>query len=270
MPDVDCVDFLRWALPQLRLRWTGFRKVRHQVCKRIRRRVRDLDLPDLAAYRRHFAAHPDEWRALDAMCRVTISRFYRDKAVFDTLASTVLPQLARRAMSRDRPTVTVWSAGCSSGEEPYTVALLWEFMLRPDFPRCRILVLGTDGQPSLLHRAQAARYPASALRDLPVDWLRAFERRRDEYQLQIQYRASVHFAAHDLRTGSPGGAFDLLLCRNLAFTYWDETLQLEAVRSIERALRSGGVLMVGAHEGLPPGSTSLIPRPGHKCMFDRR
>jgi chemotaxis protein methyltransferase CheR len=150
------------------------------------------------------------------------------------------------------------------------VALLWEFMLRRDFPECRTLILGTDGELSLLRRAQDARYPASALRDLPADWLRAFERRKDQYQLQIQYRTSAHFAAHDLRTGPPGGCFDLLLCRNLAFTYWDEALQLEAVRNIERALRSGGVLVVGAHEGLPPGSSGLIPRPDSRCMFDRR
>ena len=118
MRDAECVAFLQWALPRLRLRWAGFRKVRRQVCRRIQRRMRELDLGDFAAYRTLLETHAEEWGTLDGMCRITISRFCRDKAVFEVLASTVLPELARRALSRDRAMVTVWSAGCGSGEEP--------------------------------------------------------------------------------------------------------------------------------------------------------
>ena len=97
MPDQACVAFLRLWLPRLDLRWAGYRRVHRTVCKRLRRRARELGLPDLAAYGAFVAANPDERRRLDAMCRIPISRFYRDRAVFDALAGDVLPGLARAA-----------------------------------------------------------------------------------------------------------------------------------------------------------------------------
>ena len=76
--DQQWVAFLQWALPQLQLRWKGFRKVRSQVCKRIYRRMRSLQISSLDAYRLYLQRHPGEWRVLDTLCRITISRFYRD------------------------------------------------------------------------------------------------------------------------------------------------------------------------------------------------
>src|SRR5438477_9810042 len=121
---MDCVEFLQWALPRLRMRWDGFRKVRRQVCRRIERRSRELGLTDLAAYRDYLERRPDEWARLDALCRVTISRFYRDRETFAALEQEVLPALARGGAE-----IEVWSAGCASGEEPYTLALLWKLEL---------------------------------------------------------------------------------------------------------------------------------------------
>ena len=126
MKNHDCTVFLQWALPQLHLRWQGMRKVRGQVCKRIQRRLRDLALPDMAAYRAYLTNHPEEWRVLDEYCRITISRFYRDRAVFDYLQQTLLPKLAQQAMDQGDPTLRCWSAGCASGEEAYTLKILWE------------------------------------------------------------------------------------------------------------------------------------------------
>ncbi|MFB3131394.1 MAG: CheR family methyltransferase, partial [Rhodothermales bacterium] len=129
MKDTACVDFLQWALPKLHMRWPGFRKVRRQVCKRVRRRMRTLGLDHTEAYRAYLEAHPDEWDVLDAMCRITISRFYRDRGVFDLLRATLLPQRAQRAT--DETTLRCWSAGCASGEEVYTLKILWLEDLQP-------------------------------------------------------------------------------------------------------------------------------------------
>ncbi len=257
MRDAECVAFLQWALPRLRMRWAGFRRVRRQVCRRITRRMRELDLTGFAAYRALLEKHPAEWRTLDGMCRITISRFYRDRAVLGLLGSTVLPDSAQRALARKRPTVTVWSAGCGSGEEPYTVALQWELVVSSDFPECGITILGTDSQPDLLRRAAEAEYSQSALRDLPAELRNAFDQRDDQSRLRARYRAAVHLVAHDLRTAPPRGPFDVVLCRNLAFTYWDEALQLETVQRIAGVLRTGGSLVIGAHEQLPPGTAGF-------------
>ncbi len=94
MKDTDCIAFLQWALPRMHLRWPGFRKVRRQVCRRIQRRLQILGLSDLRAYRDYLKRHTEEWSVLDHMTPITISSFYRDKAVWDFLWHEVLEQLA--------------------------------------------------------------------------------------------------------------------------------------------------------------------------------
>jgi chemotaxis protein methyltransferase CheR len=267
MLDAECVALLQWALPRMHLRWGAYRKVRRQICKRIARRMQELGVGEPAAYKLFLQNNPEEWHCLAAMCRVTISRFNRDKAVFQTLGSTVLPHLARRSASRGYRPLTIWSAGSASGEEPYTVALLWYFGPAAHFPDGRLLVLATDAQSGLLRRATRARYPGSALRDIPREWWIAFDRQGSEFHLRPEFRAPVHFAAHDLHTGAPGGPFDVVLCRNLAFTYWDDSLQRRALHEIDRSLKPGGVLVLGAHEALPYDAGYRVPWPAASCVF---
>ena len=125
MNDIDCTAFLQWALPRLELRWPGFRKVRRQVCKRLKQRMRDLGVQDLAGYRARLEDDPSEWRVLDECCHITISRFCRNKGIFDVVRRQVLPAIAAQAKGEGRG-VQIWSAGCASGEEPYTLKILWD------------------------------------------------------------------------------------------------------------------------------------------------
>jgi chemotaxis protein methyltransferase CheR len=241
MTDDECVAFLQWALPRLRLRWAGFRKVRRQVCRRIVGRQAQLGV-GVAAYRARLEADPAEWPVLERLCRVTISRFWRDRGLFEALRDEVLNALG--------PDVVAWSAGCASGEEAYSL------VLAADEAGVRLRVLATDVDPVLLERARRASYPESSLRELPSDLrLHAFEAGR----LRPEYRARVEFVRHDVRTGSPDGPFDLVLCRNLVFTYFDEELQREVGGRLTPALRPGGALVVGAHETLPQGLEGLVP-----------
>ena len=100
MTDCECVEFLQWALPQLGLRWPGFRKVRRQVHKRIVRRLSELSLTRLSEYRDYLVIHSNEWALLDKLSRISISRFYRDRDVFNHLRDEILPDLARTARCR--------------------------------------------------------------------------------------------------------------------------------------------------------------------------
>jgi len=134
MTDAECVGFLQWALPQLGLRWPGFRKVRRQVHKRLNRWLAELGLAGIADYRGHLETHPEEWPRLDALCRISISHFYRDRSVFDCLRDDVLPVLAEAAIARCENQVRCWSIGCASGEEIYTVVILWKEHLQSRFP----------------------------------------------------------------------------------------------------------------------------------------
>ena len=259
MKDAACVEFLQWALPRLRMRWAGFRKVRRQVCRRVERRIRKLDLPDVDAYRAYLELTPDEWLQLDAFCHVTISRFYRDRGVFEFLERSVLPELAGDAAAR-AGSIEAWSAGCASGEEPYTLALVWEYAVGPMFPTVALHVLATDADETIIRRARAASYHDGSLRELPSTWRRrGFVRRGDHFHLRPALRRLVTVVEHDVRDPAPDGPFDLILCRNLAFTYFDAALQREVARNLTEALRKGGVLVVGSHEKLPEGASDLVP-----------
>jgi chemotaxis protein methyltransferase CheR len=262
MRDQELVAFLQWALPRLRLRWQGFRKVRRQVGKRLSRRLAELELQNLDEYRHRLGCDPMEWRRLDGLCHVTISRFYRDKHVFDTLSARVLPELAEFAISRDRP-VRCWCAGCASGEEVYTLKLVFDFDVRPRLPRALIEIIGTDADPIVLERARRGCFPSSSLADAPARWRElAFTRDDDSYCLAAVRREGLIFSLQDIRSETPVGPFDLILCRNLVFTYFDVELQREMTERIAAALRGGGYLIIGAHERLPSDSRLFEQAPG--------
>jgi chemotaxis protein methyltransferase CheR len=236
------------------MRWRGFRKVRRQVCRRIARRMEELGCLDIGSYRAHLARHEEEWRVLDGLCRVTISRFYRDRQVFDALRTLVLPELARRARARGASGLRGWSAGCASGEEPYTLLLIWRLELGREFPGFPLMVVATDSDPLLLARAERACYSESSLRDLPPRWKdEAFSVSGEELCLDESFRAGVDFRLQDVRREHPEGPFDLILCRNLVFTYFEPALQRELQSKLADCLVPGGALVVGAHETTLPG-----------------
>lgn len=252
---MDCVAFLQWALPRLGMRWAGFRKVRRQVCRRVLARAGELGLDGFDAYRERLEADPEEWRALEPLCRVTISRFLRDREVFLRLGEELLPELAAAAAARGAGRLLAWSAGCASGEEPYSLALAWR--LGPGaarFPELALAVLATDVDLTLLARARRARYEASSLREMPADWRRrAFQREDGLWRLLPEHRRGVRLAAHDVRSAPPAAVFDLVLCRNLVFTYLAEAEQRSIGEHLAGLLVPGGALVVGSHETLPAG-----------------
>lgn len=249
----DCVAFLQWALPRMQLRWPGFRTVRKRACKRIVRRLRELGLADFAAYRAHLVGHADEWTVLDAACRIVVSHFYRDRAVFDRLRDEGLPRLAAAARAVGRSRVDVWSAGCACGEEPWTLRILWDRHVARRDPRVELHILATDADERVLERARLAEYPASSLRSAPAEWRTAvFTGSEGTFRLADTYRHGVEFRCQDIRAVMPDGPFDLILCRNLVFTYFDASLQRTIAGGLRARLRPGGEIVVGAHERLPP------------------
>lgn len=244
----------------------GYRKVRRRVCRRIWRRVDELGLASFADYRERLEADPREWSQLDALTNVTISRFYRDRAVFDSIRTDVLPALVERARNSGSGTVRAWSAGCASGEEPYTLAMMWELEIAATAGSIGLQILGTDIKPTVLQRANKARYPSSALRDLPAAWREvAFSSEDGEQVLDSKFRGDVAFVQHDIRDDPPDGPFDLVLCRYQAFTYFDDAGQRNTSRAFARVTLPGAVLVLGGRESVPRGELGfreLVPRLG--------
>lgn len=258
MKDQQCIAFLQWALPRMHMRWSGFRKVRGQVRKRLSRRIRVLDLEGLSDYRVYLEAHPSEWTVLDGLCRITISRFYRDRAVFEALRDPLLPMLAESVSKRDDPAVRSWCAGCASGEEPYSLSLAWTLGASGHAPGVTLEIVATDVDAGLLERARAACYAPGSLRDLPSAWIAtAFEPSGEELCIRTPFRAPVEFLQQDVRDEMPEGPFDLVFCRNLVFTYFEPSFQTRLTERILSRLVPGGLLVLGGHETLPPGDWPL-------------
>lgn len=268
MNNSDCVHFLQWSLPKLQMRWPGFRKVRKQVCKRIQSRVRELSLPDVTAYRSYLESRADEWAILDSFCRISISRFYRDREVFHFLEHEVIPKLSEAALSHHEKELRCWSIGCASGEEPYTLALLWDFALARQFPALKIRTVATDTDKVMLQRAAQGCYTSSSLKELPLQWRRhGFIQQNDRYCMRKEEREKVDFILQDVRREAPDGLFHLILCRNLVFTYFDETLQIEVLGRLRDKLSFRGAIVVGIHETLPSGCEGFERWPGTPGVY---
>lgn len=252
------------------MRWKGFRKVRQQVAKRVSRRIRALNLGDPAEYRAFLEGHPEEWEILDACCRVTISRFFRDREFWSTMQTRLLPELARRSEEAGQDILRVWSAGCCSGEEPFTISILWRMAresgpsLAETHPGLELRILATDLDPVVLERAREGLYPSGSLKDVPVSWVStAFQETDGGFLLRNHYREGVSLSLGDIRTIMPEGPFHLIACRNLAFTYFEEDLQAEVLSALLQRLEAGGGLVIGGHEALPGGPWPLVqPVPG--------
>jgi chemotaxis protein methyltransferase CheR len=265
--DSDCTAFLRWVLPQLELSWPGFRKVQRQVCRRVTRRLRHLGLDSHAAYRARLESDPAEWPILDACCHITISRFFRDRSTFDLLRKEVLPDVAARAQGEGRD-VHVWSAGCASGEEPYTLKIVWELDVAPSFPTVGARILASDIDEVMLARARDGCFAPTSLRELPsAHAAAAFDQVGSRHCLRPKYRDGIAFLRQDLRCEMPAGPFDLVLCRYLAFTYFAAPLQQKVVAGLLERLRPGGCLVIGRHETLPGDVAGLAAHAAAPKVF---
>jgi chemotaxis protein methyltransferase CheR len=269
MKDADCVAFLCWALPQLDLHWPGFRKVHRQVCNRLKRRMHELQLADFAAYRMRLEADPTEWRIFDGCCHITISRLFREKAVFDVLRERVLPDLAARA-SREGRGVRAWSAGCASGEEAYSLKILWDLRISSSFPHVRFSILATDVDEAVLARARAGCFKPTSLREMPLPLIEgAFDRAGPLYCVKSTHRESIDFAFQDLRWEMPPQPFDLILCRYVAFTYFAAPLQRIVLARLVDRLLPDGYLVIGSDEKLPDGTRGLTSLADAPVFFQK-
>ena len=270
MNDAEGVSFLQWALPRLRLRWPGYRKIRRQVYKRLSRRLDSLGLGSLAEYRTYLEAHPEEWGILDTCCWISISRFYRDRRVFQCLEQAVLPELARRMPANGDRTLRCWSLGCAAGEEPYSLSLIWTLKLQAQFPTVRLAILATDIDDHAIARARHGCYSPSSLRDLPES-LRApaFDHTVEGFRIKPEYREPVTFLLQDIREAAPDGTFHLILCRYLVFTYFDAALQSTMLRRLAERLQPGGALVIGNGETLPAGAFGLVPWSAKEGIYRR-
>lgn len=174
---------------------------------------------------------------------INVTEFFRDRELFDTMEQAILPELLRHNRK-----LMSWSAGCASGEEPYSLAILLEEKMNEMVMDYRVLATDID-QKSLEH-AQAGLYQERALKNVAPRLLRKyFTRVKDEYQVKPKLKSRVKFQADDLLKSAHHEAFDLVLCRNVVI-YFTERSKSQLYRNLYKALKPGGVLFIGATENL--------------------
>ena len=270
MTDHDCVEFLQAVLPRLGLHWAGYRKLRGLVRKRLGRRLRELRISGLQAYVPYLESHCEEWDALDELCRIPVSRFFRDCGVFEQLEHIVLPTLAAGAAAQGRNELACWSACCASGEEPYTLALIWGLRLARRLPQAQLRIVATDIDAHLLERARSACYRSSSLKALPQDLLAAgFSRRETQFCLRDEFR-TIEFLQQDIRNVVPNAEFDLVLCRNAVLTYFAPRLRRQVMETVISRVRPGGALVIGIHESLPQDPSRITAWPATRAIYRKR
>jgi chemotaxis protein methyltransferase CheR len=246
----SCADFLKWILPKLEMRPEGYRKVRKQVCKRFLRRMGELNLHSFESYRRFLGENPAEWKEIDTMLRITISRFFRDKNSWEELHNILLPEIIRQANGK-RP-VKCWCAGIASGEEPYSLAILWREKILRQFPDATLEILATDADSNMLERARIACYNKSSLKEVPPGLIdMAFHRDGRLWCLDKTYRQMVSFIRQDIKEETPEGLFDLIFCKNIVAMYFNKGSAIRIFKRISKLMRPGAWLILGNHEEFP-------------------
>lgn len=228
--------------------------------ERVRRRLHATGLVGAGAYLarlRDLALGEAEWAALEAEITIGETFFFRYAEQFAALGETILPDLLERARTRGR--LRVWSAGCASGAEPYSVGILLRRLLGDALPEWRLSILGTDLNEAVLETARHARFSRWALRTLsPEELQRDFIPAADgrHWLLRPQHRAMVRFEKHNLLSLLDGTSpleltdYDLILCRNVLIYFHPEVV-LRIVRALSERLREGGWLLLGHAEPNP-------------------
>lgn len=215
------------------------------VLRRLRRRMRVLGEADPDGYLGRLLASPAETRTLADELLITVSGFFRDPSIWRELERRVLPGLLDRA--RARGCFRVWSAGCASGEEVYSVAMTILDAVRPG-EDLRVEILATDLHEGALRRAAAGRYRADIADSMSADRLAGYFRSEETgFRVASALRPAITFRRHDLVHDPAPRPFDLILCRNVLI-YLQRGAQRAVVRRLHEALVSGGVLMLGRSE----------------------
>jgi len=244
---MDFEPFIKEAASLLDLQWRRFQ--RGGVKRKVERRVTELGLSHFEDYLLRIKKDPEEKSCLSQILTVTITRFFRDKKVFDILEDSILPTVVDRKGAGD---FKIWSIGCANGEEPYSLSMLWKKRFEKKFPPIRLTILATDINENLLERAREGRYKKSSLKEVPEEILRRFFKIDNGlYILDKSIQECVEFKKHDIIHEEPFSGMDILFCRNLAFTYFSKECQMGVLKKIAASLKENGYLIIGREESLP-------------------
>ena len=241
---------------------------RYLIEDRLRPILRDAKLSGLDDLSRslHANARSDLARSVAEALTINETSFFRDKALFRTVADQLLPRLI--AARADRRRLRIWCAGCSTGQEPYSVAMLIDEHMRR-LSGWQIEIVATDLSRTVIQAARQGRYSQFEVqRGLPVTLLlRYFQRSGESWQISDYLRAKIAFSTLNLMEGFEAlGRFDVVFCRNVLI-YFDATTKARVLGHLSDALEDDGVLVLGGAERIGPLCPTLKAEAGAQFLF---
>jgi two-component system CheB/CheR fusion protein len=245
-PEKDLEVLLDYLRRSRGFDFSGYKRT--TLSRRIERRMQAVGADDYLSYLDYLEVVPDEFTQLFNTILINVTGFFRDPAAWEYLTEHIVPRLID-SKKPDEP-IRIWSAGCASGEEAYTLAMVAAEALGVDAVRERVKIYATDVDEEALNQARQARYSARDVEGVPPELLeRYFERNGQGFVFSKELRRSVIFGRHDLIQDAPISRIDLLLCRNVLMYFNSET-QAHIVGRVSFALHDGGFLFLGKAEML--------------------
>ena len=255
-------EVLKHILTYLRSR-TGhdfLRYKRSTIYRRLARRMQVRQVDTLGEYFEFIKHKPEEIQSLFHNLLISVTTFFRDPAAFDVLAREVIPRL----YDDDEPSgpIRIWVPGCASGEEAYSIAMLFADEAARGDLRAEVQIFASDLDVTALAIAREGRYPLAVEADIGEERLRKyFSREADHYLIRREIRDMVLFATHSLLKDPPFSKLHLISCRNLLI-YLEKELQQQVISTFNYALKAGGYLFLGSSETAeyPPGLFRAVDR----------
>jgi two-component system CheB/CheR fusion protein len=245
--------------------FTGYK--RNTLTRRIRRRMEMVHCDTYAEYLAFLNTTPREFIELFNFILINVTNFFRDAEAWSYIAETVIPRILE-GKRRDEQ-IRVWSAGCASGQEAYTIAMLLTEALGEDLFRERVKIYATDIDDEALNEARQGIYNSSEVENLPPEFLEKYFRPLNQrFAFRKELRRALIFGRHDLGQDAPISRLDLLICRNLLMYFNSET-QKRVLSRLHFALNGTGYLMLGRAEMLLTHTNLFTPADLRRRVFSK-
>lgn len=238
--------------------------------RRIERRMAIHDIASVQGYAEYLAHNAQETDLLFKELLIGVTSFFRDAPVWDYLSETAVPELLARASESKH--LRIWSVGCSTGEEAYTLAMVFsEALERLQQPHSlSVQIFASDISPDAIAIARRGRYPLTIEQSVSALRLsRFFEAHQSYYEITKPIRDMVLFAQHDVVLDPPFTRLDLIVCRNLLI-YFAPELQRKLIPLFHYALRSGGLLLLGSSETVGRYTHLFAPTQSRMRLYSRQ
>jgi chemotaxis protein methyltransferase CheR len=214
---------------------------------RLKEKLREKGIDSVSKYYSIIIGDREEMKNFLDSITTNLTRFFRNQPQFDAFERYVIPELMKIKKPTGNTTIKIWSAGCSTGEEPYTISMMLTKILPPPW---RFEIIASDISLKCLMTAKEGFYAGNRIDGIPEDYLhRYFDKIEDGYKVNDEVKSKIRFDYHNLKNDSGQRGFDVVFCRNVII-YFDEVAQTAVINRFWDAMASKSFLFIGHSESL--------------------